>query len=280
MGLRFGEKGVVKGPLELEYSWKKLALYALSVGATVEEELEYVYEKNMKILPTFWASILGLKEFTDIYEYGQYIPTTLHYGFEIVFHKELKATEGKIKYTVEITDIFDRGEKRGSLAVIKSEAFDESGEKVFTLITKDVDLSTGGFGGLKPENAKVSFPDREADYKILDCIDSTHVAMYRIDNDPNILHIDPEFAKLGGYNAPIVMGMCIAGFACRALVKVLCPQNPEKIHKLNIRFTNILEMNSDIETKIWKIDNKKALFKVENSKSGDTVLDYCTVELL
>ena len=155
MALKFEVIGRKAGPLELQYDWHKLALYALSVGANVNGELEYVYEKNMKVIPTYWAAILGFEEFTDSYEYGQSLPDTLHYGFEIHFHKPMTRTEGKIHYTVELLDIYDRGEGRGSLAEIQAEAFNEDEEKVFTLITRDIDMSTGGFGGKKPPKASV-----------------------------------------------------------------------------------------------------------------------------
>ena len=48
MALKFEVIGRKAGPLELQYDWHKLALYALSVGANVNGELEYVYEKNSR----------------------------------------------------------------------------------------------------------------------------------------------------------------------------------------------------------------------------------------
>ena len=149
---------------EFSYDWRKLALYALSVGANVNGELDYVYEKNMKIIPTFWAAILGLEEFTDSYYYGQSLPDTLHFGFDIEYHKPITKVEGKLHYTVELLDIYDRGEGRGSLGFIQAVAYDEDNDKVFTLVTKDIDMSTGGFGGQKPPKAIVEYPDREPDF--------------------------------------------------------------------------------------------------------------------
>ena len=37
---------------DFSYTWRDLILYNLSVGAK-KEELEYVYEKNLKAVPTF-----------------------------------------------------------------------------------------------------------------------------------------------------------------------------------------------------------------------------------
>lgn len=279
MSLKFDVIGVKKGPLELEYNWHRLALYALSVGANVDGELEYVYEKNMKIIPTYWAAILGFEEFTDSYEYGQYLPETLHYGFDITYHKPITKIPGKIHYTVELLDIYDRGEGRGSLAEIEAVAYDEQEEKVFTLVTRDIDMSSGGFGGKKPPKAIISYPDRAPDFEVEDFIGPNQAALYRIDNDTNILHIDPEFAKLGGFEKPIVMGMCTAGYACRAIIKSICPGRPEAIRDLKIRFTSTLELNNPIKTQAWKIDDHNILFRLLNSKTGDVVLNFCSAKV-
>ncbi|MDO4555337.1 MAG: MaoC/PaaZ C-terminal domain-containing protein [Lachnospiraceae bacterium] len=279
MSLKFDVIGKKKGPLTLEYDWHKLALYALSVGSGVNDELEYVYEKNMKIIPTYWAAILGFEEFTDAYEYGQSLPDTLHYGFDIEYHKPITKIEGKIEYTIELLDIYDRGEDRGSLAEIQAEAYDESGDKVFTLVTRDVDMSSGGFGGEKPPKAPVEYPDCLPDYEIEDYIGPNQAALYRIDNDPNILHIDPDFAKLGGFDKPIIMGMCTVGYACRALIHTICHNHPESIKSIKVRFTNTLELDNPIKTQIWKIDDKSGVFRLLNAKTGDIVLNFCKIEL-
>ena len=276
MSLKFDVIGVKKGPLELEYNWHRLALYALSVGANADGELEYVYEKKMKIIPTYWASILGFEEFTDAYEYGQYLPETLHYGFDITYHRPITKTQGKIHYTVQLLDIYDRGEGRGSLAEIEAVAYDEQEEKVFTLVTRDIDMSSGGFGGKKPPKVIITYPDRAPDFEVEDYIGPNQAALYRIDNDTNILHIDPEFAKLGGFNKPIVMGMCTAGYACRAIIKSICPGRPEAIRDLKIRFTNTLELDNPVKTQIWKMDDHSIQFRLLNDKTGDTVLNFCS----
>lgn len=280
MGLKFEVIGQKKGPLELEYNWRKLALYALSIGAGVEDELEYVYEKNMKIIPTYWAAILGFEKFTDSYEYGQYLPETLHYGFDITYHKPIVQTEGKIHYTVELLRIYDRGEGRGSLAEIEAVAYDEQEEKLFTLVTRDIDMSSGGFGGEKPPRVIISYPDRAPDYEVLDEIGANQAAIYRIDNDTNILHIDPDFAKLGGFDRPIIMGMCTAGYACRALIKSVCQGHPEDIKSFGLRFTNVLEPGNPVKTQIWKLDDNHILFRLLNADTGDVILNYGTAELV
>ncbi len=46
------------GPFTLTYGWKDVVLYALGVGAGFAE-IDYCYEKALKVIPTFAAVALG-----------------------------------------------------------------------------------------------------------------------------------------------------------------------------------------------------------------------------
>ena len=46
---------------------------------------------------------------------------------------------------------------------------------------------------------------------------------YRIGgNDPNPLHVDPEMSILGGFEKPILHGMCTYGIAAKAAYEMFC----------------------------------------------------------
>ena len=52
MALNLDAIGKKIGPLQKEYTWKDVVLYALGVGAGFDN-LEYCYENQLKVIPSF-----------------------------------------------------------------------------------------------------------------------------------------------------------------------------------------------------------------------------------
>ncbi|MGV8058604.1 MAG: hypothetical protein AB2L12_11355 [Smithellaceae bacterium] len=57
MALNLSSIGLPIGPIIRDYNWKDIILYALSIGAGFDE-LNYTYEKNLKVIPTFSIAMI------------------------------------------------------------------------------------------------------------------------------------------------------------------------------------------------------------------------------
>jgi NAD(P)-dependent dehydrogenase (short-subunit alcohol dehydrogenase family)/acyl dehydratase/putative sterol carrier protein len=278
MALDLDTIGKKIGPFEKEYTWKDVVLYALGVGAGFEE-LQYCYENQLKVIPSF--SIGSVFEFlaTASISSGANITRVLHGEQDIIFHSPIPP-EGTLTTEGTITQMYDRGPDKGALVIAEADTTHSNGEKLFTNIFTLFCRLDGGFGGKGPPKESVEFPERDPDFEEEDHPSPDQPLLYRLSGDIYQLHVDPEFAEASGFEKPIMHGLCTHGFACRAVIKHLFPGEPERMTRFRVRFSRPIYPGVPIKTQIWKIEEGKALFRTINGESSEVVLDRGIVEWL
>jgi len=259
------------GPREKKYTWKDTALYALGVGAGFAD-LDYCYEKGLKVIPSF--------AITTLYDLVPELATAsnvnlagiLHGEHEIIFHNPIPP-EGTLSTEGAITHYYDKGKNKGALIVAKFETRHSNGTRLFTSIATVFARLDGGFGGEDAPDKKIEFPDRKPDFTVEATPTADQPLLFRLSGDLFELHVDSEFAKMAGFERPIMHGLCTHGYACRALIAALIPGEPHRVRRLDCRFKQPLYPGQPIKTLIWKIDDGKALWRVINAASGEVVMD-------
>jgi acyl dehydratase len=271
MALNLDALGQKIGPITKEYTWKDVVLYALGVGAGFSE-LDYCYEKDLKVIPSFSiASIFDILVQIAI-KSNVNLAGVLHGEQELIFHNPIPV-EGTMTTEGKITHIYDKGKDKGALVIGESDTYYSSGKKLFTSICTVFARLDGGFDGENAPKAEVIFPDREPDFVVDAFPSEDQPLLYRLTGDIFSLHVDPEFAKMSGFEKPIMHGLCTHGFACRALIEKLIPGEPKKARRTVCRFSKTLYPGISIKTQIWKIEEGKALWKTLNTETGDVIID-------
>ena len=270
MALNLEAAGQKIGPVKKDYNWKDVVLYALGVGAGFDE-IEYVYEKDLKVIPSF--GIAAIFEFLSHIAQKAEVNYAgiLHGEQELIFHSPIPV-EGTLVTEGAITNFFDMGKEKGAVIVGESVTCDADGRRLFTSIIRLFSRLDGGFGGEPAPAAKVAIPERAPDFEDDAQPSPDQPLLYRLSGDVFQLHVDPEFAKMAGFEMPIMHGLCTHGFACRALIKNLVPGEPERVHRFSCRFSRPLYPGDPIKTQIWKVEDGKAVWRTINSKTGDVVI--------
>ncbi|GBC63323.1 short-chain dehydrogenase [Desulfonema ishimotonii] len=270
MALNPDAPGKKLGPFTREYTWKDAVLYALGVGAGFSEP-EYCYEKNLKVVPSF--SIAAI--FDLFFEVGRAanvnLAGVLHGEQALIFHAPVP-TEGTLSTEGKITHYYDKGEGKGALVVAESETCDAVGQKLFTSTFTLFSRLDGGFGGEDAPGNRVVYPDREPDFAVRATPSEDQPLLYRLSGDLFQLHVDPEFARMAGFERPIMHGLCTHGYACRALIASLTPQAPERVRRFDCRFSSPLYPGVPVETRIWKTGAGKAVWETVNAETGEVVI--------
>ena len=281
MGIDPNAVGAVLGSTALSWTSRDAMIYALGVGAGVNE-LAFTTENSHGIehtvLPTY--GVVVAQPPVDLRLLGE-IDTgrVLHGAQAIPLHATIP-TDGTVEVCSLIADIQDKGPGKPAVIAVEREATDAAtGDKLATCHSTIVYRGGGGFGGQRGEPVgTVSFPQRAPDHHVMQHIDEKQALLYRLSGDRNRLHSDPWFAReRAGFPRPILHGLCTYGYAGRALLNSTCGGDAARFGGMQARFSSPVVPGQTLTTSIWKTDGG-AVFRTTASPDDRLVLDQGTFQ--
>jgi acyl dehydratase len=269
---------VLERRTEGEGAWtnQETMLYALGVGMGADpmdvKELAFVYERNLKALPSF-ASVIRSRPVTSTGPEArmQLNPVLIVDGERnITFHKPVPA-EAKIKTKGRVLGVFDKGDK-GAVVVNETIITDEAGDPIATIQSALVARGDGGFGGPaegqpEPHTVPTRAPDRSVDMVTA----PGQALIYRLSGDRNPLHADPEFAKRAGFPRPILHGLCTYGITCRAVLQTYADYDAAAFKSHAARFSSPVFPGETITVDLWQ-DGPVISFEARIKERGVTCI--------
>ena len=165
----------------------------------------------------------------------------------------------RLTSTFRVTAVLDKGS--GALIIIDVYSKNaETGQDILRNQLSIFVVGSGKFGGPRSSD-KVILPEdpprgREPDAIKEYITNANQAAIYRLNGDLNPLHIDPSFASLGGFDRPILHGLCTEGIAVRCVTEVFAHNDPTKIQAIKARFAKPVYPGQTIRTEMWKNGDK------------------------
>ena len=238
-------------PVIFDYTFTDVVLYALGVGATAED-LPLVYEGapgGLKVLASFCV-VPAMKAFPYVGEDVEW-SRFLHGEQRFRLHQPLPP-EGRLVQSGKVAAIHDKG--KGALYRIEIKGGLADGTPVYEVDWIVFYLGAGGFGGDPGPKAEILAPPEgaEPDFIVSDRVAENQAAIYRLSGDLNPLHIDPAAAKRGGFDRPILHGLCTFGFATRAIVNGPLSGEVERLKDFSARFSGPVYCGDSLTIKGWK----------------------------
>jgi acyl dehydratase len=249
-------------------------LYHLGVGAglgrpTDPAELAYTYEPRLVALPTFAvvppfaalvSAVMGQVPGLDVNP-----ALVLHGEQDLELHRPLPI-EGTVENRPRIAALHDKG--KAALVVLEVTSGEPGGDPWFTNRFTIFARGEGGFGG-PPAPPPGNEPPADA---VVESPTMSHQALiYRLSGDKNPLHADPEFARLAGFDRPILHGLCTYGVVCKAVVDTLLGGDVTAVTRYQTRFAGIVFPGETVVTSMWR-DGDRIVLSATTKERGQPVL--------
>ncbi|KAM3420106.1 hypothetical protein BST61_g3408 [Cercospora zeina] len=267
---------------EFVYDERDVILYNLGIGAK-RTELPYVFESddNFQVIPTF--GVIPPFNAQSPFDMSALLP---NFDFRQLLHAEQYLeirqfpipTEATLVASPRLIEVQDKG--KAGIIVYGSETKDKNtGKDVFYNESTVFIRKAGGFNGQKQgadrgNATKVhNPPKRQPDAVVEEKTSEELAAIYRLSGDRNPLHIDPDFAKVGGFDVPILHGLASFGIAGRAILNTF-----GQFKNIKVRFAGVVLPGQTLITEMWK-EGRWVIFQVKVKETGKLAISGAGAEL-
>lgn len=259
------------------YTANQSAFYALSVGMgrdpLDESRLPFVdpnYGAAQRVLPS-QALVLGYPGFWLVRPDTTVDPTRILHGTQKVeWHRPLPP-EGDVLGTTRVVRVADRGAGKHAMVVSQRSVADAAtGDPYATLTQVHVLRGQGGCGGdSEPLPAPHTLPEDAPHWQVDIATYPEQALLYRLNGDLFALHADPAMARRSGLPRPILHGMCVAGMATQALMRLLAGDDPARLRAIEMRFSSPVYPGETVCIEAWPDGS----FRARSVERDEVVLD-------
>jgi acyl dehydratase len=261
-------------------------LYHLGLGAGVpptdRAELSYVYEEGLHVLPTFGVIPPSPMLFDMLRLPGMDVDLSklLHGEQELKVHAAMPVN-GDVRTSARVCEVSDKG--KAALVVLETVTRDaRSDQRLVTNRFSAFIRGEGGFGdGDRPRPASATppaSPARPADREVERVTLPQQALLYRLAGDMNPIHADPEFARKGGFDRPILHGLCSYGIVCKTVVDEMLDGDVDRVALYRARFAGVVYPGETITVRMWR-DAGMVFIQALCKERGTPVLSNAVIEI-
>jgi acyl dehydratase len=262
---------------------KDAMLYALGVGLgsdpTDEQELPFVYERELAVLPTLAAVIGHPGPWYRHPDAGVDWVSVVHGEQTLLLHAPLEADQ-RIRCEISVTDVEDKGPGRGALVHWQRRLLDAvTSAPVATATSTLFCRKDGGFGGQRRQSQPAPPVPSGPPTAIVETRTSPRAALiYRLSGDLNPVHADPKVAAEAGFERPILHGLCTFGLTAWSIIKELVEGDVGALESVRVRFKAPVLPGQTVRTEMWQ-EGRTVRFRCLTTEAAQLVIDGGVLQL-
>lgn len=253
-------------PVSISYEQRDVLLYAVGIGCT---DLRQVWEghADFAVFPTFpirWGGkAIKLDETALPPSPG---PLTLDAERHLMQLAPLPLT-GTVQVRSRLVSVQPRG-KGNAFLEFETEVIDSNGTLCTRMVSGSFRRGVKTLGDIAPfdgagtsRSVKIETPARRPDVALAVRIPETQAQVYRLSGDYNPLHIDPEAARFGGFDKPILHGLCTYGHCAQMLLSALADGDAVRFGALKLRFSSPVLPGDVLAIEAWHDGPGRVVFE-------------------
>jgi acyl dehydratase len=262
-----GAPGPWGDPVEISYEKRDVLLYAVGVGV---QDLRYVYEghPDFSVFPTFpirWGSA-GAPIDENLIPRSP-LPLMIDAERYLSVERPLPL-EGTVSVRSRVIGVHPRGKGNGFVEC-ETTVTDADGNVCVRMANGSFRRGVNTLGDIEPfegsgqtYSTKIVLPGAPPDVIVEASIPKNQAHVYRLSGDYNPLHIDPESARFGGFDEPILHGLCTFGYCAELLLGALCDGDSKRFRKIKVRFSAPVFPGDTLQLRAWHDGDGRVLFEV------------------
>jgi acyl dehydratase len=261
-----------------EYNARDLIIYSLGIGC---QEPRYTYENDSDFaaFPTYPIVFMFKGTSYDVLSF----PPEMMAKFPQAALPGMRGVLDAEKYIEKIAEIPKAGAKllfegktvgvhqKGKNGLVEQEfkVKDESGKEYYKIVSGTMMIGAKGFkdSGVS-YSADLKPPKSPPNHTVEQTTGAHQTLLYRLSGDYNPLHVDPQSAKMFGFQEPILHGQCTMGIVARGLLEKLAGGDQKRFKSIQLRFASPVIPGQSLITEIWAESSTSFLFQTKVKETG------------
>ena len=268
------QPGAWSAAMPISYTQRDVLLYAVGIGC---RDLRHVYEGHpaFAVFPTFAIRWGGAGLALDP---AALPPSPGPLAIDAERCIELLAPlplQGTVQLRSRLLAVHPRG-KGSAFVELESEVMDAAGQTCVRIFTGVFRRGVAQLGDIAPfegrgisRSVRLDVSERRPDVELTAAIALNQAQLYRLSGDYNPLHIDPAAARFGGFDSPILHGLCTYGHCAQMLLGALCGGDAARFAALKVRFSSPVYPGDSLRLRGWHDGPGRLVFE---ARVGDKLV--------